>query len=167
MMDVQREALAIETEMEKRFSDMLHKNSQRRYLPKSLTEEILEHKQKLQEQNLRDTVGLDGSVDKKTDGSEACDPEPIKYGYAQIREAVTERLGGPFDYTGFQSELRELCRDVPKLQREYKMQAEFFAVPDLREGFQRVPPYKFSLPEFEEGSSIFTVDPIFGANAQI
>lgn len=47
------------------------------------------------------------------------------------------------------------------------MQAEFFAVPDLREGFQRVPPYKFSLPEFEEGSSIFTVDPIFGANAQI
>ena len=115
MMDVQREALAIETEMEKRFSDMLHKNSQRRYLPKSLTEEILEHKQKLHEQNLRDTVGLDGSVDKKTDGSYACDPEPIKYGYAQIREAVTERLGGPFDYTGFQSELRELCRDVPKL----------------------------------------------------
>ena len=28
--------------------------------------------------------------------------EPVKYGYAQIREAITERLGGPFDYLGFQ-----------------------------------------------------------------
>ncbi len=44
------------------------------------------------------------------------------------------------------------------------MQAEMYAVPDLKEGFQRVPPFKFSLPEFEEGS-IFTVDPIFGANS--
>ena len=52
MKDVQREALNIETEMEKRFSDMLHKNSQRRYLPKSLTEELLEHKHKLNEMNI-------------------------------------------------------------------------------------------------------------------
>jgi hypothetical protein len=44
MKDVQNEALAIETEMERRFSDMIQKNSQRRYLPKSLTEEILDHK---------------------------------------------------------------------------------------------------------------------------
>ena len=59
MKDVQREALSIETEMEKRFSDMMHKNSQRRYLPKSLTEEIIEHKQKLQERNVREAVGMD------------------------------------------------------------------------------------------------------------
>ena len=44
MKDVQREALAIETEMETRFNGMLHKNSQRRYLPQSLTEEILANK---------------------------------------------------------------------------------------------------------------------------
>ena len=56
---MQREALSIETEMEKRFSDMMHKNSQRRYLPKSLTEEIIEHKQKLQERNVREAVGMD------------------------------------------------------------------------------------------------------------
>lgn len=55
--------------MEKRFSDMLHKNSQRRYLPKSLTEEILEHKQKVQEYNLRAQIGdesgsISGQIDK-------------------------------------------------------------------------------------------------------
>ena len=54
---MQREALSIETEMEKRFSDMLHKNSQRRYLPKSLTEEIIEHKNRVNESKLRDAIG--------------------------------------------------------------------------------------------------------------
>ena len=42
------------------------------------------------------------------------------------------------------------------------MHAEKYAAPDLKEGFQRVPPFKFTLPEFDNGS-IFTVDPIFGA----
>ena len=52
--------------------------------------------------------------------------------------------------------------ELPAIQREYKVEVEAFAVPDMREGFQRVPPFKFSLPDCEEGS-IFTVDPIFGA----
>ena len=39
--------------------------------------------------------------------------EPIKYGYAQIREAITERLGGPFDYSGFATELRDLTTEIP------------------------------------------------------
>ena len=30
--------------MERRFSDMLNRNTQRRYLPKSLTDELVEHK---------------------------------------------------------------------------------------------------------------------------
>jgi hypothetical protein len=42
MKDVQKEALQIETEMERRFGDMLNRNSQRRYLPKSITDEITE-----------------------------------------------------------------------------------------------------------------------------
>jgi hypothetical protein len=58
MKDVQREALLIETEMEKRFGDMLMRNTQRRYLPKSLTEEIIEHKQKLAEANVKQTAGI-------------------------------------------------------------------------------------------------------------
>lgn len=58
MKDVQREALMIETEMEKRFGDMLNRNTQRRYLPKSLTEEIIEHKQKLAESNVKQAAGI-------------------------------------------------------------------------------------------------------------
>jgi hypothetical protein len=59
----------------------------------------------LQEQNIRDTVGLE-ATEQSAAGSEAGGDshtaEPVKYGYAQIREAITERLGGPFDYLGFQ-----------------------------------------------------------------
>ena len=69
MKDVQREALAIETEMETRFNDMLHKNSQRRYLPQSLTEEILAHKLKLNENNIRSAIGQDGAPEGSNDQS--------------------------------------------------------------------------------------------------
>ena len=93
--------------MEKRFGDMMIKNSQRRYLPKSLTEEILEHKQKLNEHRVREAIGDESAADApdaSDNGGEKQEEEPAApqlYGYAQIREAITERLGGPFDYTGF------------------------------------------------------------------
>ena len=62
MKDVQREALMIETEMEKRFSDMINKNNANRYLPKSLTEEIIHHKNNLNEIKLRQTIGENGET---------------------------------------------------------------------------------------------------------
>ena len=40
MKDVQREAILIETEMEKRFGDMINRNAQRRYLPRTLMDEV-------------------------------------------------------------------------------------------------------------------------------
>ena len=120
------------------------------------------HKQKINEMRVRDAIGEEGAPEGSAQDPESVDQEPPKYGYAQIRDAITERLGGPFDYTGFTEELRELTADLPKLSREFKADAERFAAPDLRDGFQRVPPYKFTLPEFDD-SSIFTVDPIFGA----
>ena len=80
MKDVQREALQIETEMENRFSDMMHKNSQRRYLPQSLTEEILLHKQKLKENQVRSAIGEDGAPATAEDQNQ--DQDPPKYGYA-------------------------------------------------------------------------------------
>ncbi len=58
MRDVQKEALQIETEMERRFSDMLNRNSQRKYLPRSLTDEIVEDKKRLQETNLGEPVNV-------------------------------------------------------------------------------------------------------------
>ena len=132
-MDVQREALQIENEMERRFSDMLHKNSQRRYLPKSLTEEIMDAKTKVNETIIKDAIGQDGTPSEDLNASN--DAAPPKYGYAQIREAITERLGGTFDYTGFQSELRELTTEIPKLQREFRAQGEKYAAPDFKDSF--------------------------------
>ena len=58
-----------------------------------------------------------------------------------------------------------MTRDIPAMKREYRATAEKYAVPDLKEGFERVPPFKFELPEFE-GGSVFTVDPIFGPGSQ-
>ena len=58
MRDAQKEALQIETEMERRFSDMLNRNSQRKYLPRSLTDEIVEDKKRLQEKNLGEPVNV-------------------------------------------------------------------------------------------------------------
>ena len=56
----------------------------------------------------------EGYVDLKKDMNTSVDTqEPVKYGYAQIRDAITERLGGPFDYTGFSSELREITSRLP------------------------------------------------------
>ena len=50
--------MAVETEMEKRFSDMLNRNTQRKYLPKSLTDELVEHKMKLQQNTVKNAVGV-------------------------------------------------------------------------------------------------------------
>lgn len=57
MKDVQREALQIETEMERRFSDMVERNAQKRYLPKSITDEIIEHKISLQKEKIQGEIG--------------------------------------------------------------------------------------------------------------
>ena len=57
MKEVQKEALQIETEMERRFGDMLNRNSQRRYLPKSLTDEIIDSKLKAKEGMLHLEIG--------------------------------------------------------------------------------------------------------------
>lgn len=56
MKDVQKEALQIETEMERRFSDMLNRNTQRKYLPKSLADEVYATKVKATEGELRQGV---------------------------------------------------------------------------------------------------------------
>jgi len=39
-----------------------------------------------------------------------------------------------------------------------------FTVPDFsKQDYAKIPPYSFSLPEYEGGQSIFKNDPIFGA----
>ena len=110
MKDVQKEALAIETEMERRFSDMINRNTQMRYLPKSLTDEIIEHKLKMNEGNLRRGIG---------EPFEA----PTTVGFAQIREAIMEKLGGEFDYVNFAEGIKDVTHSLDDIRREFKTQA--------------------------------------------
>lgn len=43
--------------MERRFSDMVERNAQKRYLPKSITDEIIEHKIRLQQEKIQGKIG--------------------------------------------------------------------------------------------------------------
>ena len=107
----------IETEMEKRFSDMINRNTSQRYLPKSLTEEIIAHKNAVNEHKLKSAIG----EAEETGAPEApVSNEPVKYGYAQIRDAIQDRLGGPFDYSQFAADLKEETSNLASIQREFK-----------------------------------------------
>ena len=52
MRDMQREALAIENDMERRRHEQMLKTQQTRYLPQSITEEFAQFKNQLQEKSL-------------------------------------------------------------------------------------------------------------------
>jgi hypothetical protein len=41
-------------------------------------------------------------------------------GYVQIRQAITERLGGPFDYPLYQEDLKDLISELDHIKREFK-----------------------------------------------
>ena len=117
--------------MEKRFSDMLNRNTQRKYLPKSLTDEIVEHKFKLQEQNVKNAVGLPQNT-----------PE---IGYNQLRDAITERLGGPFDYALYQEDLKDITSELDSIKREFRNQA--LLQPEFKDSsLHKVPEFDFTLP---------------------
>ena len=77
----------IETEMEKRFSDMIRNNSKNRYLPKSLTEEIIEHKNAMNELKLKQVIGESGDI-AAPEAQPEISNEPRKYGHSQIRDAI-------------------------------------------------------------------------------
>lgn len=44
-------------------------------------------------------------------------------GYAQLREAITERLGGPFDYASLQEDLHDAISELEVIKRDHKNQA--------------------------------------------
>lgn len=117
--------------MEKRFSDMLNRNTQRKYLPKSLTDEIVEHKLELQAKNIKNAVGLPQVT-----------PE---VSYNQLRDAITERLGGPFDYALFQEDLKDFTSDLDMIKREFRNQA--LLQPEFKDvSLHKEPEFDFTLP---------------------
>ena len=79
-----------------------------------------------------------------------------------------ERLGGVFDYTQYQADLKDITADIGDIQRQFRIDAEAGAAPNKLES-QKVPPFKFELPVQDGGApnqSIFTVDPIFGSKGK-
>ncbi|TNV86295.1 hypothetical protein FGO68_gene5988 [Halteria grandinella] len=104
MKDMQREAMLIEGDMEKRFQAMTMKTQQQRHLPASITEEY-------------DT--LYDQVQKKS-------------GITHTREVVMERLGGYFDYAQFGEELRQIMVQKEALDREFRSGA--LEVPEYQKG---------------------------------
>lgn len=73
-----------------------------------------------------------------------------------------ERLGGPFDYTLFHQDVRAITSQLDSISREFKMNAQMLLPPENKTRIlEKVPPYNFSLPEFD-GQSVFKVDTIFG-----
>jgi len=79
MLEVQKEAHIIETDMEARFKQMLLQNeAKRRHMPASLTSEMVK-----EEEDSRPT-------------------------YNKTRELILERLGGPFDYFQFNENIRQV-----------------------------------------------------------
>lgn len=81
--------------MERRFSDMLNRNTQRKYLPRSLTDDI---------------------VDSRMQEAEKSGKVP-NVSFQQIREVITERLGGPFDYAGMCGEFREIQAEMDQIRQ--------------------------------------------------
>ena len=136
---MQKEAVMIETDLERRFHAMQTKTQQQRYLPQSLTEEFDQYKVQLQEKSLTDMVN---SI-------------PLT-GINKTREIVTQRLGGAFDYTQFSEDLRSLIVDKEAIERQFRSEA--LQTPEISKG-PKVPDYDFS-------SSIFTKDLFGGAHSQ-
>ena len=110
---------------------MLNRNTQRKYLPKSLTDELIEHKMKLSETTVKNAVGVPVNT-----------PE---VGYAQLRDAITERLGGPFDYASLQEDLHDAMSELEVIKRNHKNQA--LLQPEFKDrSLHRVPEFDFTLP---------------------
>ena len=63
--------------------------------------------------------------------------------------------------------MRDDISEIAQIQREFKFQQQLCQPPSFSDkDFKKVPEFKFSLPDFDDGQtggSIFTVDPIFGA----
>ena len=134
MRDMQREAHLIESDMEQRRQAAILKTQTQRYLPQSLTDEFDSFKVQMQEANLQERVNQVGQAFS---------------GVNHTREVVMQRLGGAFDYTSFQEDLRLILVEKDALDRQFRLEA--LPIPEPVPTRGRLPDYDFS-------SSIFSKD---------
>jgi len=74
----------------------------------------------------------------------------------QIKEAVTHKLGGPFDYMQFDEDIRSLAYEREQLDRDFKKVR--LMIPDMGKSVGKAT-YDFSTPDLND-KSIFSKDPI-------
>jgi hypothetical protein len=99
MQDIKNEKFAIEHEMENKMKSMTIANQQRKYLPKSITEEIEEAKSQ--------TMGNPQVTEVLT-------------GYDRTRKAVMDKLGGEFDYVEFDMDIKDLMSDKDNILNDFR-----------------------------------------------
>ena len=72
-------------------------------------------------------------------------------GYNQLRDAITERLGGPFDYSLYQEDLKDIVSEIDLIKREFRNQA--LLQPEFKDStLHKVPEFDFTLPEVSPDS---------------
>ena len=99
MLDIKNESIAMEHEMENRMKSMTIANQQRKYLPKSLTEEV--------EDNKYNTQGNPQVTEVLTE-------------YDRTKRAVLDKLGGEFDYSEFTMDLKDLMSEKDHILSDFR-----------------------------------------------
>lgn len=99
MQEIKDEGLAMEHEMENRLKSMTVANQQRKYLPKSVTEEVEEAKERAK--------GNPQLLEVLTD-------------YDRSRKAIQDKLGGEFDYSEFEMSIKDLMDEKNKIIADYR-----------------------------------------------
>ena len=102
MQDLRDESLAMEHEMENRSRKMVMENVQKKYMPMTITQEV----EKAQEINRGNPQ-----------------VQEILTDYDRTRKAVTDKLGGEFNYGEFELDLKDILSDKNKILKDFRKTA--------------------------------------------
>ena len=98
--EINNETIAIEHEMENRYKKMTMAQQQRKYLPKSITEEYEQKQQYATSPNIQ--------------------PNDTLSGFDKTRQAMNDKLGGEFDYDDLLFELKDITDEKNFILKDYK-----------------------------------------------
>lgn len=99
MKEIQDESLAYEHEMEGRLKKMTIEQQQRKYLPKTITEELAEAK-------------LNAKANPQV--------TEVLTEFDKTKNAVIEKLGGEFDYGDFESSLKDILSEKDAILQDFR-----------------------------------------------
>ncbi|CAI2381350.1 unnamed protein product [Moneuplotes crassus] len=102
MEEIKNQSIAIEHDMENRYKNMTIDNLQKKYMPKTITQEMEDARER-QKRNP--------------------ELEEILTDYDKTRKAVNEKLGGEFDYGEFQLDLKDILAEKDKILTDFRKTA--------------------------------------------